>query len=336
MVYLRTTAVKEAKMRLYTGAILLTVVFLAATANPGCGVESASPELHVGEFGINEGQPVERGFVFYDGRYLPTPYTVTRRGTAVAINGIVVTRPRKWPLPDLAVDQDPGVPEWVTEDTPWNDLVDPENRHNGVLARKARYLAQHHPDEYVERMIEFIRSLPNVQSLEEKRAPAYVVRTKDGKTETIGIMTPTPDSYSVRSPTKEEVTEDVNKVREYYEKWLQRGDMLMFDSSYHDILISEQRVCRDLPVILDIAQSNRPLDEKMGLLTRVEFAAEGDPAVEALARNFKGSVALRQRLSEVCTGKNVVPRRIKDLPEETYLQKQERLRKEAPVEGATE
>ena len=40
----------------------------------------------IADFGVKTGKPVDRGFVFFDGRYIEAPYVVMRIGIAIYIN----------------------------------------------------------------------------------------------------------------------------------------------------------------------------------------------------------------------------------------------------------
>lgn len=59
------------------------------------------------ELGITYGVPQMNGFVFVNGRYLPPPYTVTRRGNAIFINRYQVEQPVAWSYFDSSVTDRP-------------------------------------------------------------------------------------------------------------------------------------------------------------------------------------------------------------------------------------
>ena len=54
------------------------------------------PEAAIAELGITLGTPQMNGFVFIEGRYIPPPYTVTRKGNGIFINRIQVEQPISW------------------------------------------------------------------------------------------------------------------------------------------------------------------------------------------------------------------------------------------------
>jgi len=63
------------------------------------GVLAQLPEVSaeaIEALGVTTGTPKRNGFVFIEGRYLPPPYTVSRKGNAIFINRIQVEQPIAW------------------------------------------------------------------------------------------------------------------------------------------------------------------------------------------------------------------------------------------------
>lgn len=74
------------------------VIFLGIFAC-GAAVAAERPEVTeeaVEELGSLSGVPQMAGFVFIGGRYLPPPYTVSRKGNGIFINRILVELPVAW------------------------------------------------------------------------------------------------------------------------------------------------------------------------------------------------------------------------------------------------
>lgn len=61
-------------------------------------------EAAVAELGSLSGVPQMTGFVFIEGRYVPPPYTVSRKGNGLFINRILVEQPVAWGLAGPAAD----------------------------------------------------------------------------------------------------------------------------------------------------------------------------------------------------------------------------------------
>lgn len=71
----------------------------------GAAVRADLPEVSeaaLGELGSTYGIPQMNGFVFIEGRYVPPPYTVTRKGNGVFINRIQIEQPVAWSLIEAA------------------------------------------------------------------------------------------------------------------------------------------------------------------------------------------------------------------------------------------
>jgi hypothetical protein len=75
------------------------VIVLSVNLPHAWGQPQITEADHVEEFGSTEGTNVNSGFLLLDGRYMPLPYKVTRRGLSVFINDLRVDGPViKWPI----------------------------------------------------------------------------------------------------------------------------------------------------------------------------------------------------------------------------------------------
>ena len=61
------------------------------------------PEEAVKALGSTEGKPQSNGFVFFEGRYIAPPYTVTRKGNGIFVNRIQVEQPFAWMADSLTL-----------------------------------------------------------------------------------------------------------------------------------------------------------------------------------------------------------------------------------------
>jgi len=78
--------------RVLTGAAAAWIACAAVFGQSRDAADQAETEL-----GVTTGVPQATGFVFIEGRYLPPPYTVTRKGNGLFINRTLVERPVPWP-----------------------------------------------------------------------------------------------------------------------------------------------------------------------------------------------------------------------------------------------
>ena len=148
-----------------TARLIRRTVFGAATAMgvASCALVCVSaPAEDV--LGRHAGDPVDAGFFFSEGRFVPPPYVVERRGTAILINGIFVTSGYKWPRPWETVEKDPGdPPPGVRED-------------DGYWQRKWYFLRQRlRHEEAKSEMIKQYRRCPDVASAEPDESSTHRV-----------------------------------------------------------------------------------------------------------------------------------------------------------------
>jgi hypothetical protein len=70
---------------------------------------NAKAENFIEKFGVKEGKTVNNGFMFIDGKYLESPYVISRRGLQLFVNNITIPRPSRHPgLKPLTGDLDPN------------------------------------------------------------------------------------------------------------------------------------------------------------------------------------------------------------------------------------
>jgi hypothetical protein len=77
------------------GILLVVVVPVCLAQLPEVPIEA------IEALGITTGAPQKNGFVFIEGRYIPPPYTVSRRGNGIFINRIQVEQPVAWTVETL-------------------------------------------------------------------------------------------------------------------------------------------------------------------------------------------------------------------------------------------
>ena len=115
----------------------LLKVFTAAAMLSACASMAALPEVSeeaLSALGITLGTPQLNGFVFIDGKYVPPPYTVTRRGNGIFINRIQVAQPIAWvdaaaqpDEPKKTVDEDGDFEVVEIEETVEEEEQAPDN-----------------------------------------------------------------------------------------------------------------------------------------------------------------------------------------------------------------
>lgn len=304
--------------------LLLGVVSAAGAAVAAALVVRACLFYPGHEIGSTGGKPVHTGFVFYDGRYLDSPYTVSRKGLNVRINGTVVFTWAHWPPPKRTrVDEDPGMPEGLDENSTFEDL-----RQSGHGGRKWAYLRQHFPvEEAMDGMADYYRALPFVESVVRKEPACpdllVVVTTKSGKAHNIGFL------RCWEPLTEEIVTQRLEYQRSYLERRLADGGCVFLFSNGQELSYGRHWVAENLKVTVEILRSDRPREEKLDLLHRLGMTPE--PRAElfaALVDRFHASRRLDERLEALLSDSGKKPRTIGDIPLESQVQMERRAAEE--------
>ncbi len=239
--------------------LLLTLVAMILHVTPAGGQESSG-------FGTFRGEPVDRGFVFWEGRYLDAPYSVDRVELAVHINGIQVTQPLPWP-PEVRYrfDHDPGFPAGLTRQSTLEEAL--RIREPGGLlfdTAKQWYLFTHHPyDEAYERVTDYYRNLPCVRDMYRDENGIWVLESFQGEIRRIQFggsrMRMVSEMYGpdgTGSPSRDEYVERVEALRQRYERRLEKGDCFFLFSGADEIAISEERAAVLLPEALSVLRSS--------------------------------------------------------------------------------
>ena len=273
-------------------------------------------------FGINEGKPVDSGFLFYDGRYVEAPYRVSRRGVGLYVNDSRFPGSGFWPPDDLE-DKDPGPPPGLTRNSKWSDLLikgKPGGSWDGV---KLRWLKRHYKPEEASRLfIQYLKDLPFVAKVEVVSRNELKITTHGGEIiETIGLA-----AAPWFPPTKEQVLEELERRRRRLERRLQEGDCILMFESGSEISFGQERAARELPVAVEILSSKRSDAEKADLLERIGIW-EPSPTFLKLVTQFQPSAQLTERLRALSEKTGIKPRTMQEIPAETLRQIMERIKK---------
>jgi hypothetical protein len=287
----------------------------------------ATPELRVDEFGIHEGKSIDSGFVFHNGRYLPPPYKVTRKGVVVFINDTVMVAkpPPRWPLPDLTVAEDPGIPDA----TRFEDIIDVDNPENDHLGKKSRYLFQHYPEDIaVQKLVEYFTALSFVKSATVFENRIYELTCMNGGTFEVTVDPPGKGMPGLQSLTPEEMLAHIERQRDRYETRLKEGDCFLF-TERREMRFGKKWAARDLGLLVEVLRSKRSAEEKELLVTRMNMIPVGSGRLYVpLFTKFEAPDDLEKRIGELVKEMKVTPRRLEDLPEETPSMRSHRLIRE--------
>jgi hypothetical protein len=297
---------------------------------------AALEENAVKELGVKEGDKVDSGFIFFDGRYIDAPYTVSQRGRRLFVNEVMIYQWDRWPLPDLRVYEDPGYPPGLTGNSTMDDLRDKQNPENSPWLRQQRYLYQHFPPDVArQKLADWFRGLPFVESAEFKPLGSDRLRIKMKNGEEKGVsVTPPPaeSSYSWKF-TNQDIVQWLERDRSRYEKYLKKGEAVFLFSKGHPVTMIRKKAACDLGLMTEILRSDRTKEEKIDLLQRMEFLPPpsfgGTSMFLPLITQFQASEQLEERIGQLVKETGVEPRTLKDLPDEAPIERARRLMEEA-------
>jgi len=279
--------------------------------------------------GVTRGEPLDTGFVFLDGRYIDAPYMVSRKGLRVRINETVVYEWGLWPIPDPTVEEDPGMPQGITEKTTCEELRRRHPRVSGlsqnITSRKWRYLYQHFDEETArQKLVDWFRKLPFVEQVRWESRSVLAIKEKTKEEETyVSARLPVRGTLIHQDFGKKDVLERLESSRRQYESAIQEGALLiLYGTKGRYLKFGRLKAARDLPLMTRILRSDRPEREKIRLLERMEILPSSRVVDRAeifhpIVTGFEASGQLEKRIAELQEKTGVTERTLADLPEET-------------------
>jgi hypothetical protein len=245
--------------------------------------------LKTENFGEESGKPIEKGFLFYYGRYIESPYIVSRKGLGVFINDVLVRKPIQWSLGNVGSEVDPKTPVWITKNSVFDD-------YRGLLVEKFQYLSSHFSeDEAQKKYLEFLHTLPFVESLKYSEKD-QIVEIKTFIGETIP-MTLSSSFIERNDKNKNSVLQNIKIVKENLENSLSRGACLFLFDGY-EATMSNEFVNEKLGDIVQILNSQKSINEKKEQLKQLNFSIP-EKNISELIANFKTSDKLNNRVANI-------------------------------------
>jgi hypothetical protein len=241
------------------------------------------------EYGVQEGKPIDAGFVFFDGRYIEAPYVVARKGLCVYINETLVFR-HAGPVAVFPGDVDPQLPPDLTQDTSFYD-----KSFSDYMRQKVAYVQKHFKrEEEIKIMEQVYRGLPCVTEAHlDAEVPTILhITTFRGESIPIGL-----DPPRRKAPQdKASVLAQVEGVRKNYEERLHKGDCFFLFDAGGRISFGAARVAQCLPRIAEILRSQAPTDVKVKKLQQEGMPDLKSGSFAKLITSFSASSQLDERL----------------------------------------
>jgi hypothetical protein len=243
------------------------------------------------EFGVSKGEPIDKGFFFWNYSYVEAPYVVERRGLDVLINNRLVRPGPEWPQYDYEVKEDPGDPP--DDSLPWDPVPAGGDRRDTYWAKKTRFLRMHHDiDTARKMMIEAYEKSPAVREVYEhpnKEFPGtYVVVTGTGRKVNVGVVSP---SFGRSTPSRDDLLRAAEEKKSGWEGALGHGFLLFASAGWECSMGREHaRTC------LEILVSDADDDEKLRLLEENRLIHGRNPWMRRIVTDFKAGPQLLKRL----------------------------------------
>ena len=231
---------------------------------------AALPEVTeeaLAELGSTYGTPQVNGFVFIEGRYLPPPYTVTRKGNGIFINRIQVEQPVPWTRigsagPEGAgaatQEEKPRAKKALDADGDFEQVDTVVAPAEGTPAVPAEAPAAD-PGK-----TKAVKSIDDLFADEEKpAAPAPAVQEAGAAAEATAGTERTPEDITRE---KDALIANLDRLRKGYEQALTRGDIFFFGQRHNRIngnLGTARTLMKVLPPALRSAESPNDLWQRL-------------------------------------------------------------------------
>jgi len=241
----------------------------------------------VKEFGIAKGEPIDKGFFFWNYEYVEAPYVVERRGLDVLINNRLLRPGPEWPQYDYEVKEDPGDPP--DDSLPWDPVPAGVDRRDTYWAKKSGYLHAHHDSKTAQKkLLETYRRSPAVREVHKHEVvpDTWVIVTKPGREVAVYLgdtTRPTPNTGDLLGARDAKCS--------FYKGMLKRGDLL-FVSRGFELSVPSERARRALDVLMSQAAD----DEKLRLLEENRIIRRWAACMRRIVTDFKASPQLLERL----------------------------------------
>ena len=250
---------------------------------------------------------IDKGFVFYEGKYWDFPYTVERRGLGLFLNDKLIAPMyiRPWAEPNGAVD--PEMPAEITDESSiYDEAVET------YVREKHAYLREHKTeDEEKKAMFDVYRSLPCVAEVELYEHHSQPVPSIAQVTTTSGLKLLMAlasrrknQAQQVRRELDEKDAADASFER--LVKVLEENKIVLFYETPGEKRTNYRRFdTKKLPEILDAVESDMTFDDKRSYVSHIlnDQSDTSEEMVRQFISGFSASAQLEQRLIQLMGNK---------------------------------
>ncbi len=245
------------------------------------------------EFGIEKSEPTDKGFFFWNYRYVEAPYVVERRGLDIYINKILVRPGPEWPPHKVEkVDEDPGDPP--PDSSPFDPTPPGVDPGEDYWSRKLSYLYQHYDHEAAKKkMFEAYKKCTKFRKVFWEKDDPDCVMVVD---ETLGEVGISLMRGRRRPPrTKESVLAEQERVRDRLEKKLRMNVLFAMNEGGGERTVGGKRALEAMKILLsDLSDT-----EKIKALERIHALMLGDKEDQKLVTRFKATPKLIERFNRM-------------------------------------
>ena len=246
------------------------------------------------DFGINHGEPINKGFLFYEGRYIEAPYVVERRGLEIYINDVLMLEGCEWPRYDLRIDKDPGDPPAGVE-KPWERPASGDVRDN-YWSRKWRYLEQHFDRKTaLQKMKEaYAKSDIFTDVRSGGREGWFILTDLQGKEKGVFYHDPKSLFGGGRPLSREKLLMYYEETKQFYETMLKR-DIMLLKLRGGEKYVTGKRADDMIRILLGKGSP----EEKIKKLESIHVLTPGaDHGFRSIVHNFKATDQLKKRFAD--------------------------------------
>jgi len=262
--------------------------------------------LLVEEYGTDV-QVIDKGFVFYEGKYWDCPYTVERRGLGLFLNDKLIAPMyiRPWAEPNGAVD--PEMPAEITDESSiYDEAVET------YIREKHAYLREHKTeDEEKKAMFDVYRSLPCVAEVElheyhSQPDPDIAQVTTTSGLKVLMSLASRRKYRAQQERRKFDEKDAADATFERLVKVLEENKIVLFYETPGEKRTNYRRFdTKKLPEILDAVESDMTFDDKRSYVSQIlnDQSDTSEEMVRQFISGFSVSAQLEQRLIQLMGNK---------------------------------
>lgn len=256
---------------------------------------------------VKLGKPINSGFVFIDGKYIEPPYHVKRKGYAVYINGIQVTKEFKQEKNPFNYNHYLGIPPCLNKNSSLNDLIkckEPYEKIPYLTAMSQYYYKNYKYSIAIDSIVNYLKKFPNIKRI-EKNGEFYTIESYIGETQTISIGGINAQKNSRiwgpggSGPTpKKEIINYVDGLIESIEYRLKQNRLYIIFSNFDsntNLLIPNVRDDEALSYIYKIMNSNYSNSDKIDSLKNI-FGTRLVDNIKKFVEGYKVSLKFNERI----------------------------------------